>query len=62
MSALASTDSLGIELGTASAPEAPPKKAAAPKKGGARAKASTQQDDFNFKFGFSFQSPAKTIR
>lgn len=27
-----------------------------------RAKAAANQDDFNFKFGFSFQSPAKTIR
>lgn len=55
---MASSDSIGVELG---GPEAPIKKAPVAKK--AKAKAGNNGgDDFNFKFGFSFQSPAKTIR
>lgn len=64
---MASTDQIGIPIDLSQqGPEAPVKRAPVAKKaraktGGASAGAG-EMNDFDFKFGFNFQSPAKTIR
>ncbi len=60
---MAAADSIAVDVTGAGGDGAPVKKAPVAKKG-ARTKggAAAGGDDFNFKFGFNFQSPAKTIR
>lgn len=61
---MASTDAIAVDINGAGGDGGPVKKAPVAKKG-ARTKggpAAAGGDDFNFKFGFNFQSPAKTIR
>ena len=61
---MASTDAIALDINGAGGEGGPVKKTPVAKKG-ARTKggaAAAGGDDFNFKFGFNFQSPAKTIR
>ena len=64
---MASSDQIGIPIDLSQqGPEAPIKRAPVAKKaraktGGASA-GGGEMNDFDFKFGFNFQSPAKTIR
>lgn len=61
---MASTDAIAVDINCAGGEGGPVKKVPVAKKG-ARTKggpAAAGGDDFNFKFGFNFQSPAKTIR